>query len=397
MPYSRPLQQVRNWSIITAFSLGGVLGCSSSDQGARAGLDVERAPTGDAGVAPVLRRLPLAVDRDREGPGVHNPIAVSARGEIAYLNPDRNPSREIIVLDSVGMEVAQVGRPGRGPGELSGNVRPFFSDTLLVTADLEQARLSVHTLSGRLVHDRRTTFGTYPLAVAGDSVDWRVRGSDRRVQVGREGLRSTGGRATISDTVSFLQEVARFDTTTGFDSPPTYGSDGSISALGNGLEYEINLYNNDGEATGTIRRTLPPRHRTPREEALVAKRLRTLLTRGFRGPNGKSIRIRGTQERLDTLSREILPHFDRHGLWFDVRGRLWVVGESRDSTFVDVFADTLFLGRTMLPCQGPGRSVSMNGTWLALVCEVSGGLGDTELQLYHADDQADSPRATTRP
>jgi hypothetical protein len=197
--------------------------------------------------------------------------------------------------------------------------------------------------------------------------------------------------------MSFLQEVARLDPTTGFDYPPTYGSAGPVSALGNGLEYEINLYNARGEATGTIRRTLPPRHRTPREQSLVEKRLRTLLAHGFRGPNGKVIAIPGTQERLDTLSREVLPHFDRHGLWFDARGRLWVVGETRDSTFVDIFADTLFLGRTMLPCQGPSRSVSMNGTWLALVCKVSGDSGESELQLYHADDPADPPRAIQKP
>jgi hypothetical protein len=108
---------------------------------------------------------------------------------------------------------------------------------------------------------------------------------------------------------------------------------------------------------------------------------------GMPGPSGGRVAIGGLEERLDSLPKQVLPHFSRHGLGYDARGRLLVIGEATDSTFVDVFADTAFLGRQMLPCTGHYASVSLNGEWLALLCTTDAAEGPpAELQLYRLED-----------
>lgn len=76
---------------------------------------------------------------------------------------------------------------------------------------------------------------------------------------------------------------------------------------------------------------------------------------------------------LDTIAlmkrelQERLPHFGYTGLGFDGEHRLWVIGKIHDSTFVDTFADSNFLGRRMIDCI-LGRASAVRGQWLALTC-----------------------------
>ena len=104
----------------------------------------------------------------------------------------------------------------------------------------------------------------------------------------------------------------------------------------------------------------------------------------MRGPNVERIALPDDRGRLDTLERESIRHFTRNPLHVDEFGRLWVVGVSRDSTSVDLFADTTFVGRAMLPCYASGVGIRVafgRGGWMVLECEVEDGDWPTELQL----------------
>lgn len=150
------------------------------------------------------------------------------------------------------------------------------------------------------------------------------------------------------------------------------------------MRYRLRYYDR-GKPSLEFGREIPPRRRNAaafeRERRWITQQIRI----GFVGPNGKRMALPGLQERLDTLDREVLPHFSRHGLAFDHAGRLWVIGETGDSAFADVFADTTFLGRIALSCRGPDRSISFNTRWLAMICLTPDG--EPEIQLYRVADQ----------
>jgi hypothetical protein len=92
-----------------------------------------------------------------------------------------------------------------------------------------------------------------------------------------------------------------------------------------------------------------------------------------------------TAARLDTLERETLPHFRLGGLGRDASGRVLVVGSTGDSTFVDAFAGSQFLGRETLDCFTPTRYAVNNG-WIALQCRDRDEENRTyTIQLYRAN------------
>ncbi len=73
--------------------------------------------------------------------------------------------------------------------------------------------------------------------------------------------------------------------------------------------------------------------------------------------------------RADLIPQH-LPHFEVLGLWFDVRHRLWVIGNANDSTFLDVFRDSVFLGRRSIACRRSwDQRPTLQGRWIAMTCD----------------------------
>jgi hypothetical protein len=157
------------------------------------------------------------------------------------------------------------------------------------------------------------------------------------------------------------------------------------------LQYRIAVYNAQGKLQFQFGRTVEPAHRGPRALALAVDAYREASLITSRG-SLQTLPPRA-QARLDTMAREVIPHFSRHGLHLDSTGRIWVVGTVGDSTFVDVFSDSVFLGRRVLPCFMPGRGIALTGQWLLLRCESY--LDDTQppsLQLYEIRETRASPK-----
>ena len=155
----------------------------------------------------------------------------------------------------------------------------------------------------------------------------------------------------------------------------------------------IHSYDASGKPLAVFGRDLPPHFRGPQELAQVREAV-LRAQRPVPGPNGRSMGGQDQGRRLDTLAKEITAYFHRTPLHVDRAGRLWVIGTTNDSTTIDVFADTTFLGRTTLPCflLVTGYPAVLNGGWLLLECT----LPDTadrrsELQLYRVLDPVRQP------
>ncbi len=332
-----------------------------------------------------LRRNTMSIPSDIAPEETNMPIAVSSRGHVAYFRSRRTPDFYVTIVDSLGRLKSQVGRPGQGPGELSGSVELLFRDTLLVVFDRDQARVSIFSPNGKLLDDHPSRFGLRPLAVTAESLDYLAR-STGAAEVVRLPLAGGKGRTLVAGADSFLPEATSGNRLAGMDVPP-YASDGRRLAIGDPRTYRIRYYDALGHVAGGIDRTVPARRRTAQELELASEDIRRLMRSGMRGPQGP-VRLQGLQARLDSLPDEALPHFSRHGMAFDGLGRLWVIGSADDSAFADTFAGTKFIGRQMLPCAGHFASVSLNGAWLALLCrvETTGDDDDAELQVYRIEE-----------
>jgi hypothetical protein len=158
--------------------------------------------------------------------------------------------------------------------------------------------------------------------------------------------------------------------------------------IGEGWNFTLRRYHADGSALRTIHHNLPPNAMGPRQVRLT-RELIERMPRFNRGPSGERLPLADQRGRLDTLERERIPHFTRNPLHLDEHGRLWVIGLSRDSTSVDIFADTTWLGRAMLPCFASrvGTRAALGPGWLLLECELDDSDWPTELQLYRVIEQ----------
>lgn len=362
--------------------------CTGKDSGRLDENALGRDPLSESiAVMPVLEREALALDLEHDPPRPNTPIAVSSRGTVVFANPRHRRDRNMLTVAQPpgGGAPREIIRKGGGPGEVAdGSLRILFLDTLLLVEDHEQTRTSLFTPQGVLLASGPVPFGWYLLGGRGDSLDYfSTHSPEGRSAVYRRPALGREDRVVIPQDDSFLRRAAPPVVGTALRSAPAYAVSGGRIAMAEPRGYRIRYYD---RAAGYVEfgRDLPPRRRTPAAFDRERRRIRQQLRMGFVGPDGKRIPVPGLQERLDTLDREVLPHFTRHGLAFDHAGRLWVVGETGDSSFADVFADTTFLGRLALSCRGPGRSISFNRRWLAMICLSDND--EPEIQLYRADD-----------
>jgi hypothetical protein len=158
--------------------------------------------------------------------------------------------------------------------------------------------------------------------------------------------------------------------------------------IGDPWDFRIRAYDAEGRTLFTVAPDVPPATRGPLTLARVREGLEK-RPKYMAGPNGKAIPLPDASARLDTLERERIPHFGRASLQVDRHRRLWVFGRTNDSTSIDIFRDSTYVGRAMLPCllTGAGNIVSLASDWLALECDVQQGDWPTELQLYRVIEQ----------
>lgn len=337
---------------------------------------------------PELRRLRLTLRPELLPQFSRAPMAVSNSGQIVFAVGDPRADMLLTAIDSIGDLVRQFTRRGAGPNEMRSVGFVSFVGDSLTAVDNEQARLITFDEQLRPLSMQSIRFGSRALSATERGVISfipRELGGPILELTPLTQYKSAEPVLEGEDTV-----ISRIVATRGQferDGPPFAVSEGQW-VLGDGIRYELVFYDSIGDERARRTRILPDRTRSEAELTKDSARLSSALR--FRGPDGKITEIAGVRERLAKLPSELLPHFDSHGLTGDSRGRVWVVGSLHDSTFIDVWKDTTFVGRRVLACSDPGSSVSPNGLYLALMCRAGdeNSDADVELQLYKVEEPA---------
>ena len=360
-----------------------VLGCSDSPRAPEA----SSAPVPPSGM-PSLERRSLALADADVAETYYWAMGVSEVGNIVFLASAKERPM-FRVVDSTGRRLAAFGRQGDGPGEFRQPLTLEVRGDSLLIHDSGRMTSLLYTWGGRSIGESQAPVFDIPLAWIGDSMDhWQPPGLGttlpgrsviRRTQVG-----DTGGRVLIAAQDSGFQVVLASTPGGKPLSRLPYAVGPDRIYLADAYRYRIYSYDSTGHLIATFGRQLPPHRMGPRQ---LAQQRESILRQPkyMRGPKGEAIALPDRRGRLDTLDREITPHFNRAPLHVDAYGRLWVVGVTNDSTTVDVFVDTTFLGRVVLPCYlfRVGNPVALTGHWLLLECELPEAADlATELQLY---------------
>jgi len=336
---------------------------------------------------PTFERRPLNLAEEDLPEERYLMFDVASDGSVAY-QASATQAPMIRRIDSTGHHLTAFGREGEGPGELRGFVGiEMRGDTLLLFNSMRFALIEM-TLTGELLRERPLTHVGSTLAWFADSVDFRqavVEGSIRVERVRRAKIGESTGRLLFD--ASNAAFAAASGKGPGERNPPLwlpYAATPDRIWLADPWNYRITSFDSDGRQLGEVTHAIAPNQRGPRAIAETRERI-AKAPRFTRGANGERMEVADQRGRLDTLERERIRHFTRNPLHVDEFGRLWVVGVSRDSTTVDLFADMTFVGRVMLPCYASdvGLRVAFGrGGWMVLECEVEGGDWPTELQLY---------------
>lgn len=351
--------------------------------------EVPPPPIGPAGAGmPRFERRMLVIAEEDRPEERFMFFDVDAQGSVIYA-ASRVEAPLYRRVDSTGRPILAFGQTGEGPGETRMPVGLWYAGDTMRIHESGRGMLVELDREGRSLRDRRLPPGGITLSwVGSDSVDWweslplpsevieartvfRIplgAPSERRRLVGPEdAVLDSASTARGSNAVLSMPYVAATD----------------HFWIADGWNFTLRHFRADGSVLATIEHQVAPNTRGPRQLRL-ARELIERMPRFMRGPNGERIPLEDQRGRLDTLDRERIDHFTRNPLHLDVHGRLWVIGLSHDSTSVDIFADTTWLGRTMLPCFASrvGTRAALGPGWLLLECEIDDSDWPTELQLY---------------
>jgi hypothetical protein len=338
---------------------------------------------------PALRRIALHIDPEFAPEESRMPLAVSDIGQVVFVQDRRQHDMTLTMVDSTGALVGRFARRGAGPGEVRSPSYVVFSGDTTVVVDNEQARLVMFDARLRPITLRHLRFG---LRITGGGVAGLAAfaptelGGPTLVFIPYDEADTSYLLASGADTL-FLSVVHSLGLFGRDGSPVALGPSGMI--LGDGMRYRLDFYDSSGRFRAQARRDVPSRLRSPRELAHDSAVLRRALR--FRGPDGQIMEIPGVRDRMAKLTSEPVPYFSTHSLTLDRAGRLWVIGTERDSTFVDMWVDTLQVGRKILPCLDHRGAVSPGGEFIALLCEPEDedDVG-ADLQLYRVEELAAS-------
>lgn len=338
---------------------------------------------------PRLERIEFEL-ADADQPSTTRSVALTAGGQFVYFR-DNEDAPLLVTLDSTGSVLARWGRTGEGPGELQGDEFLRSGDSRIFLFESEGRIAKVFEPTGKLVTERRNVPPGFASDLNGDSFDrwrgFRIRSrTDDRVLEDRPGsfdrvcIPSDCVRTLLSADDSIVRRVHGASPRSG--AWPAVAAEPGRFVISDAFAYRLWMFTGDGTLEFSFGRDVPPRMATQLERDRLDSQIVAML-RAPRGPRGTVLGGRLADDPQRTLFRsEPLPHFPADGLAFDEHHRLWVIGTAEDSTFMDVFADSTFLGRVTEPCGTRRLASALRGHWLALACEVEDGPNPVELKLF---------------
>ena len=258
-------------------------------------------------------------------------------------------------------------------------------DTTIALASGQGNRVQEFTPAGKLLHERRSPPQGLPSNLNHGTIDWwtSFRRSASNGAPAREGRVSPVIRWCVARSCSHivlhesdpvLLAVNEAAPPGGSGAYPAFGSSGQRFVVGDGFSYTLWMFRmGDTLSPRRIERRIPPRMATAREIARAESSWVEMERRGMPGPRGTLVRPDFSDQRRN-LQQQPRMHFQYGGISFDGHRRMWVIGRANDSTFLDVFADTVFLGRRMVDCRRMAYAGAVRGSWLALGCQADDDL-----------------------
>jgi hypothetical protein len=342
-------------------------GCASGE----APVGAKQAPSGAHPSLGEWVRVPLGAAADSLlWRSVRN-VAVTGSGDVLILGDFATDTDDGLLGNIIrpGADtIVRFGRAGEGPGEFSGlNIAIGETDGFSVVSLGRQVLVQVDSRGALRAEHRVELFTSALLATSAQGIDVQslrpAQSADAPVVARHEAEREPRVLLTAADIASASPAEGPPRTRSLLPYATTRRGDRIAFMLPGG--YRIEERNLASGEVRRIERDVEAPMRLPDE--LVA--MRRSLELSLEGAGGNRARAGDLRARLDTLDRERLPHLVWPGLFFDQHDRLWAVGRTGDSTFVDAFVEGAFVTRQVLPCRAAGQRVSLVGEWLALVCD----------------------------
>jgi len=324
-------------------------------------------------------------------------IAVGGDGQVALIfAPDATP--RIRFVDSMGRLNGGAGPGGPGPGEIGFPPRTWWiGDTLIAyeTGRLVEIRYSKE---GKLLGERPIRHDLVPLAAGHDgvlefNVDWAMRRTAPTLMLRTPDARNP--RVLLDARHPQLRKA--LDQRSGVSATypwPIVAIRNGIIALLDPRAPVIWYFNVNGDLVDSLAVPAVSRVRGPIELTETIGAYARVARSGTIGPTGQRMPGPNLDSIRALFASDRPPIAAIHGLNFDGRGRLWIVGSHRDSTRAIVISGTRVLGELILPCYRVDRFVSVSDRWLALLCaDQDGGYEPPfELQLYRIVEPAPPAR-----
>lgn len=372
--------------------LVATLGCSGADSARRTSGEWATIEAPLNANFPRLEPVDLAIGADALPMRAIGTFALLRDGTMVYRTGANSPPL-IVSVDTTGAVISSWGIRGEGPGELHGDEWLLADDTMVVVVGAEGGRVQRFTRNGRLVDARSNPPMGLPSPGARGHLLWwtsNSRGAGPRsdFRQGRMGeliewcVPERCERTLLGSDHRFVRRVDSAAPPPGSGAWPAVVGDANSVWIADGYAYRIWRFDrSDPTYVAEFGREVPARMITAREMEALEANWRRMEQSGVPGPNGRLFREDFTPERHFFRERA-RPHFQFNALAIDGRSRLWVIGRANDSTFLDVFADTIFLGRHMVPCKRTGYAAAVSGQWVALGCEDEEREAPYELRLY---------------
>jgi hypothetical protein len=303
-------------------------------------------------------------------------IRVDQQGR-TFFESERGSTARLTVLDSTGAIVARFAKFGRGPGEVVAPLPVNIGPDGFITWDMAQLRFAGWSNRGdqtylgppipALVPAVHTARGVLAVQlVAGAGVPVLTTADFRSVR-------------QLLDTIHPFLKKSPVPGAMGAAYLPSLGTWTGGFVVGRPGDYALGFFGWDGKLVYEMKRPVP-------QVGLSAWRVEAAVSALRRRPfPGVDTSASGLARIRSTMMQTRLPGFSQgSSIGLDGAGRVLVAGIEGDSAFVDFFSPPHYLGRVGIPCLGFQGRWSVQGSWLAFVCQSRDPSfeGDATIKLF---------------
>lgn len=345
----------------------GAMACSDVEQ--RQDLDASSGSRSPISASLPSLRFDLSANNPMTGDvNRYSTVVIGPAGQLLFTSPREE---KVLTLRMRSGRFLNFGPRGDGPGEIRDPLGYRVADSFVVVLDRANQRLSRWSHDGRLMDQRSVNIPISPEFVPLNGNRWLLPGAirDRVRVVVLDG--TTGAVSEINLAADSFVAAHWGNPRLAAENPPALGTWYGGFVLGDRMSYALGFFDWHGVRIGVVDQNAGRNQPGAQAVARVAaERERT----------GRPLSPAAT----DAVARNPQPWFSRR-IREDGFGRTWLIGESNDSAYADVYSGPRFLGRLVLPCLEIGPRWDLQGEWLAVICSPDDPAAtmDATVKLFH--------------